>query len=468
MAVGIVMPKAGNSVEECILSKWHIKPGDKISSGDIIADIETDKSAIEVEATVDGTVLALFWNEGDLVPVLVNICAVGEPGEDCSALHPAGGGSAPAVAPAPAVAETTAPQAVPESQAAAGAASPQPAAAGATAPLSPRARKFVAEHPFVLPATLQGSGAQGRIMEKDVAEAYQTGTRLSPAAAAMQAAGIAAPAQGSGVGGMVLSRDMGQTGSSAAPAAAPAPAAVAPVAASDSTDVISEQPLSNIRKIIARRLQESLSGMAQYTLNAEADVSGLLALRARIKAAGETLGLANINIGDMVMYAVIKALLKHPEMNGEFIDNVVRLHSAINLGFACDTPRGLMVPVLHQAQALSMEQMCSKVKAMAKQANDGKLNPDLLTGATFTVSNLGAFGITTFTPVLSAPQLAMLGVGKTLLRPVRGKNGEISYRDFMQFSLTMNHQIIDGAPGARFLQTLKEIIENFELVCIAG
>jgi len=168
------------------------------------------------------------------------------------------------------------------------------------------------------------------------------------------------------------------------------------------------------------------------------------------------------------MYALIKALLKHPGMNGEFGDNVVRLHSAINLGFACDTPRGLMVPVLHQAQTLSLEQMCSKVKTMAKQAIDGNLNPDLLSGATFTVSNLGAFGITTFTPVVSAPQLAILGVGKTLLRPVRGQNGEISYRDFMQFSLTMNHQIIDGAPGAKFLQTLKNIIENFELVCIAG
>ena len=208
--------------------------------------------------------------------------------------------------------------------------------------------------------------------------------------------------------------------------------------------------------------------MAQYTLNAEADVSGLLALRQKIKAQSEKLALANINIGDMVMYAVIKALLKHPEMNGEFSDNVVKLHSAVHIGFACDTPKGLLVPVLHNADKMSLAQMCRTVKGMAKKANEGSLPPDDMNGATFTVSNLGSFGIVNFTPVISAPQLAMLGVGKTLLRPVRTASGEIVYKDYMQFSLTMNHMVIDGAPGARFLQTLKDIIENFEVICIAG
>jgi pyruvate dehydrogenase E2 component (dihydrolipoamide acetyltransferase) len=231
---------------------------------------------------------------------------------------------------------------------------------------------------------------------------------------------------------------------------------------------VTAKPFTQIRKIIAKRLHESLSTMAQYTLNAEADVSGLLALRAKIKDNGEKLGLANINIGDMVMYAVIKALQKHPEINGEFADNVVKLHSSVNMAFACDTPRGLMVPVLHNSQNMSLAEMSKTVKILAKQANDGNLNPDLMAGGTFTVSNLGTFGITTFTPVATAPQLAILGVGKTLLRPVRTKSGEIVYKDYMQFSLTLNHMVIDGAPGARFLQTLTDIIENFELVCIAG
>ncbi|MFA6930047.1 MAG: dihydrolipoamide acetyltransferase family protein [Lentisphaeria bacterium] len=460
MATGIVMPKAGNSVEECILSKWRIKVGDPISIGQIIADIETDKSAIEVEATAEGTVLALFCKEGDLVPVLTNICAVGNAGEDFAALAPSG--AQPATTPsseaAPAPAQVPVVAATPVQ-------TPVTAApAVENAPMSPRARKFVAEHPFVVPA-LQGSGAQGRIIAKDVEEAYQQAPRLSPTAAALQAEGIKAPATGSGISGMVLSSDMGKT---TAAAAAEKPAALAAVPVAAGVDQITEKPFTHIRKIIAGRLQESLSSMAQYTLNAEADVSGLLSLRARIKEQGEKLGLANINIGDMVMFAVIKALEKHPEMNGEFANNVVKLHSAVNIGFACDTPRGLMVPVLHHAQQMSLAQMCNTVKNMAKQANNGNLNPDLLAGATFTVSNLGAFGITTFTPVISAPQLAILGVGKTLLRPIRTKSGDIEYRDYMQFSLTVNHMVIDGAPGARFLQTLKNLIENFELICIAG
>ncbi len=269
---------------------------------------------------------------------------------------------------------------------------------------------------------------------------------------------------------MVRSGDMGQAVPAAAaqtPAAASAPAPAAASAAAGA-DVITEKPFPQIRKIIAKRLHESLSTMAQYTLNAEADVTGLLALRQRIKDGAESLNLANVNIGDMVMYAVIKTLQKHPEFNAEFSDNVLRMHSAVNIGFACDTPRGLMVPVLHQAQNMSLAEMAKTVKGLARQANDGNLNPDLMAGATFTVSNLGAFGITTFTPVISAPQVAILGVCKTILRPVRDRGGAVEYRDFMQFSLTMNHMVIDGAPGARFLQTLKSMVENFDLVCIAG
>lgn len=460
MATAIVMPKAGNSVEECLLSKWRIKVGDVIAEKDIICDIETDKSAIEVEASAGGTVLALFGSEGDLIPVLQTIVVVGNPGEDFSALVPGGAEAAPVAAPAPAVAEAVV-EAAP-----AAAAAPVAAVAGDNAPMSPRARKFVAEHPFVVPK-IAGSGAGGRIIEADVEAAYRTSPKLSSAAAAMLADGVAAPAAGTGPGGMILAGDMGKPAPAPAPAAKPvAEPVAAPLPASE--DVVTEKPFTQIRKIIAKRLHESLATMAQYTLNAEADVTGLLELRAKIKDNGEKLGLANINIGDMVMYAVIKALQKHPEINGEFADNVVKLHSSVNMAFACDTPRGLMVPVLHNSQNMSLAEMSKTVKVLAKQANDGNLNPDLMVGGTFTVSNLGTFGITTFTPVATAPQLAILGVGKTLLRPVRTKSGEIVYKDYMQFSLTLNHMVVDGAPGARFLQTLTNIIENFELVCIAG
>lgn len=457
----ILMPKAGNSVEECILGAWRINVGDTVKRGDIIAEAETDKTSIEIEATASGEVLALLGSEGDLVPVLTAICLVGPAGTDVSGYK-----AASAEAPMAASAET--PKAVtPAAAHAAASASQAPATAGGH--LSPRARKFVAEHPFVM-GEIAGSGAQGRVIESDVIAAYQSSPHLTPAAAAMVAAGAKAPSTGTGSNGEITAEDIENFAkgvvAAPAPSAAAAPAPAAPVKA-EGDDVITEKPFSRIRTVIAKRLQESLQTMAQYTLNCEADVTGLLSLRKRIKASGEKLGLANINIGDMVMYAVIKTLQQVPELNGEFSDNVVKLHSAVHMGFACDTPKGLLVPVLHHSDKMSLAEMCRQVKSLAKSANAGNLAPDLMNGATFTVSNLGSFGIINFTPVISAPQIAMLGVGKTLLRPVRRADGTVEYRDYMQFSLTMNHMVVDGAPGARFLQTLCANIENFELVCIA-
>lgn len=449
----ILMPKAGNSVEECILGAWRINVGDTVKRGDIIAEAETDKTSIEIEATASGEVLALLGAEGDLVPVLTAICLVGPAGTDVS-------GYKAASAEAPVAAAAEAPKAATPAEApAAASASQAPATAGGH--LSPRARKFVAEHPFVM-GEIAGSGAQGRVIESDVIAAYQSSPHLTPAAAAMVAAGAKAPSAGTGSNGEITAEDIENFAKGVV--AAPAPAA--PVKA-EGDDVITEKPFSRIRTVIAKRLQESLQTMAQYTLNCEADVTGLLSLRKRIKASGEKLGLANINIGDMVMYAVIKTLQQVPELNGEFSDNVVKLHSAVHMGFACDTPKGLLVPVLHHSDKMSLAEMCRQVKSLAKSANAGNLAPDLMNGATFTVSNLGSFGIINFTPVISAPQIAMLGVGKTLLRPVRRADGTVEYRDYMQFSLTMNHMVVDGAPGARFLQTLCANIENFELVCIA-
>lgn len=457
----ILMPKAGNSVEECILGAWRINVGDTVKKGDIIAEAETDKTSIEIEATASGEVLALLGSEGDLVPVLTAICLVGPAGTDVS-------GYKAASAEAPVAAAAEAPKAVTPAEApAAASASQAPATAGGH--LSPRARKFVAEHPFVM-GEIAGSGAQGRVIESDVIAAYQSNPHLTPAAAAMVAAGAKAPSTGTGSNGEITAEDIENFAkgvvAAPAPSAAAAPAPAAPVKA-EGDDVITEKPFSRIRTVIAKRLQESLQTMAQYTLNCEADVTGLLSLRKRIKASGEKLGLANINIGDMVMYAVIKTLQQVPELNGEFSDNVVKLHSAVHMGFACDTPKGLLVPVLHHSDKMSLAEMCRQVKSLAKSANAGNLAPDLMNGATFTVSNLGSFGIINFTPVISAPQIAMLGVGKTLLRPVRRADGTVEYRDYMQFSLTMNHMVVDGAPGARFLQTLCANIENFELVCIA-
>ncbi len=454
MATPVLMPKQGNTVEECLLAKWRKKKGATVAAGEIIADIETDKASFEIEAPVAGTLLETFFDEGVLVPVQVAICAIGNAGEDVSAFRSAG-----AAAPAE-MAATAAPASTPAialvTPAPVAAPAPVPAAPAADRPLSPRARKFVAEHPFVVPAALAGTGAGGRIVEADVKAAYAESARLSPVAAAMQAAGIAAPAAGTGVGGLVRGEDMGR---------AVAPAAAKADAVADQTEGV---PQTQIRKIISSRLVESLQTLAQYTLNASADATALLAIRKRVKENAEKLGLADISINDMVNFAAIKALKLHPAVNAEFIGGKVYTRPAVNFGFACDTPKGLMVPVIRNAQNLTLNQLAAATKAMAKAAQEGKINPDDLAGGTFTVSNLGVFGISSFTPVINAPQVAILGVCGLELKPVRRKSGEVVFAEHIGFSLTLDHRVIDGAPGAKFLKTLREIIESFDLVCMAG
>jgi pyruvate dehydrogenase E2 component (dihydrolipoamide acetyltransferase) len=206
-------------------------------------------------------------------------------------------------------------------------------------------------------------------------------------------------------------------------------------------------------------MRESLATTAQYTLNASADATGLLAARARMKAAN---GEANIN--DLVMFCVIQALLQAPDLNAEYIDGRFLPHAEVHLGFACDTPRGLLVPVIRNAQRLAIAELARQSKDLAARAIEAKISPDELAGATFTVSNLGGFGIESFTPLLNPPQVAILGVAAIQLKPVR-KQGKVEFVDTIGLSLTCDHQVIDGAPGARFLQVLREKIANVESLC---
>lgn len=457
MATPILMPKKGNTVEECLLAKWCKQKGDAVAVGEVIAEIETDKAAETVESEVAGVLLETFFAQGDLIPVQVAFCVIGKPGEDTAAFRP--GQAAPATeAPVAAAAATVE---VNLKVAATVAGDPG-------APLSPRARKFVADHTFVVPADLAGSGAGGRIMEADVKKAHAEAAHLTPVAAALLAQGVPAPASGTGVGGRIRGQDMGKAVAAPAPAASAAVAAPAASAASAPAATEDGVALPQIRKIIASRLVESLQTLAQYTLNASADVTAVLALRKRIKENTEKLGLADISINDLVMFAAIKALQRHPEVNAEFIGGKIFQRRSINLGFACDTPRGLMVPVIRDAQALTLAQLAARIRERAKAAQDGKIGADDLAGGTFTISNLGIYGITSFTPVINAPQVAILGVCGLELKPVRGKDGQVTFADHLGFSLTLDHRVVDGAPGAKFLKTLREIIENFDLICVAG
>ena len=450
MATAILMPKQGNTVEECLLAKWLKQPGQTVAAGEGLVDIETDKATFTVEAPEAGTLLEVFAAEGELVPVQQVIAIVGKLGEDVSALRPAGAAVATEERKNGKTEETQA-ATVDVKSAEAPAAAPAVTVGADSAPLSPRARKYVESHPVAVPAGMQGSGAEGRIIEKDVKALFETGPRLSPVAAAKLAAGEAVPARGSGVNNLVLGSDMGK----AAPAAAAIPAG-------------NEEgvPFSGIRKIIASRLVESLQTLAQYTLNISADATVMLSIRKRIKENGAKFALPDVSINDMVHFAVIQALAKHPDINAEFIGGKVYQRRAVHLGFACDTPKGLMVPVIRNAQTLTIAGLAKAARDLSAAAQGGKISPDDLAGGSFTVSNLGVFGITSFSPVINAPQVGILGVCGLELKPVR-KNGQVEFADHIGFSLTLDHRVVDGAPGAKFLKTLKETIENFDLVCMA-
>ncbi|MDU2192702.1 MAG: dihydrolipoamide acetyltransferase family protein [Actinomyces sp.] len=447
MATIVVMPQLGNSVESCIIVEWMIAEGDTVSVDQTLASIETDKSTMEVPSTAEGTVLKLLWEEGDEVPVKDPLIIVGEPGEDISGLVP-GGDAAPAEADAPAEQAAAAPEA----------AAPAFATERATGAVSPRARALAASNGVDASAIAEGSGPHGRVIERDVAAAIAAGPVLTSAA---RAAGVSA-AEGTGIGGRVSVADAGRTAE-----VAPAAAVAAPAAAADFPGASTSAPLKGVRKVVAKRMMESLTSTAQLTLNTTANAAGILTMRKKVKNADEALGLNKITLNDLVCFAVSRTLLKYPAFNAHLEDGVLTEFEQVHLGFACDTPRGLLVPVIRSAQALGLKAFSDEAKRLAGGAIDGSLSPEFLSGGTFTVSNVGSFGIETFTPVINLPQTAILGVGAITPRPVVAADGTIGVEQRLTLSLTIDHQVIDGADGARFLRDLVAAIENIDVTVLA-
>mgnify|MGYP000954578503 FL=1 len=448
MATIVVMPQLGNSVESCIIVEWMIAEGDTVSVDQTLASIETDKSTMEVPSTAEGTVLKLLWEEGDEVPVKDPLIIVGEPGEDISGLVP-GGDAAPAEADAPAEQVAAAPEA----------GAPAFATERATGAVSPRARALAASNGVDASAITEGSGPHGRVIERDVAAAIAAGPVLTSAA---RAAGVSA-AEGTGIGGRVSVADAGRTAEAAPAAAVVAPAA----AAADFPGASASAPLKGVRKVVAKRMMESLTSTAQLTLNTTANAAGILAMRKKVKNADEALGLNKITLNDLVCFAVSRTLLKYPVFNAHLEDGVLTEFEQVHLGFACDTPRGLLVPVIRSAQALGLKAFSDEAKRLAGGAIDGTLPPDYLGGGTFTVSNIGSFGIETFTPVINLPQTAILGVGAITPRPALAPDGAVGVEQRLNLSLTIDHQVIDGADGARFLRDLVAAIENIDVTVLA-
>ncbi len=437
MANPVIMPRQGQSVESCILTEWKVKAGDTVAEGDVLAVIETDKASFDLESTASGTVLELFWDADDDVPVLANVIAIGEEGENIEDLRPQGAGSSPSPEPvasstpeapagnAPTIQQTIAP---PEADSSTSSYTP-------SSGVSPRARKKAIKM-GVDAETLVGTGPGGRVIERDI-DAFLTGAPRLSATARISAKeqGLEAPVRGSGIAGMALASDMRKPGS---------------------IEGAEVEPVKGIRKLIAERMMQSLQGTAQLTLHSSFDATNCQKYRKKRLADGES----KVSINDLIAQAILAALKVHPEMNAHFLGDRLAVFHEVNLGIAVDSPRGLMVPVVQEASKMSIEMLSSEIKKKAIACRDGTIQPDDLSGGTFTLTNLGMLGVDNFTPVLNPPEIGILGVGGISLQPKRNMDGEVSFVDQISLSLTIDHQAIDGAPAARFLQALVNHLEN--------
>ena len=427
MATPIIMPRQGQSVESCILTEWKVNPGDEVAEGDVLAVIETDKASFDLESTASGTILELFWEADDDVPVLANVAVVGEEGEEVSEFRPAD--SSPAQpealsASAAAVASVDAQSSTPS--AASVEISPHSTTSSG---VSPRARKLASSRGLDAEIII-GSGPGGRVIERDV-EAFLAGRPSLSASARVRALadGLEPPLRGSGLAGMALAGDMRVPGS---------------------IEGAETELVKGIRKVIAERMMQSLQSTAQLTLHSSFELTMAQAYRKQRLADGKS----KVSLNDLIAHAIIECLKVHPEMNAHFLGDRIAVFEKVHLGVAVDTPRGLLVPVIRDSSDMSIEGLSSEIKKLASSCREGTIPPDDLAGGSFTLTNLGMLGVETFTPVLNAPEIAILGVGGIVLKPKRSASDEVTYADYLPLSLTIDHQAIDGAPAARFLQSL--------------
>ena len=433
------MPRQGQSVESCILTEWKVKQGDSVSEGDVLAVIETDKASFDLESTASGTVLELFWEADDDVPVLANVLAIGEEGENVDEFRPDNGASPPPEPTSSSGDQAVSEPPVTEAQTAADSSPPQVVAneitaGGVSAGVSPRARKLAFRHGLD-PETLEGSGPNGRVIERDIEAVISGRPRLSASAVNQARKGMEPPVRGKGLAGMALASDMREPGA---------------------IEGAKVESVKGIRKLVAERMIQSLQTSAQLTLNAHFELSAAQAYRKERVDGGKS----KVSINDLIAYAQIQALSAHPELNAHFLGDRFAIFEKVHLGIAVDSPRGLMVPVVKDASDLSLEALSAEIKKLAIACREGTIQPDDLSGGSCTLTNLGMLGVSTFTPVLNVPEVAILGVGGIELKPKRTEAGDIEYAEFLPLSLTIDHQAVDGAPAARFLQTLVSLLEE--------
>jgi pyruvate dehydrogenase E2 component (dihydrolipoamide acetyltransferase) len=442
MATPVIMPRQGQSVETCIIARWFIKKGDKVNKGDILLSYETDKAAFELESPDSGTILEIFFQEGEEVMVLSNIAVIGQPGESIDEFIPGSSAQTPELKSEIKESEKTIQKKYDNK---ADSAEPVIEPGTTDIKISPRAREL-AERMRIQISKVRGTGPQGRIIENDIkAAASELGT-TALASEIIKKEGMVTGTEPTGPGGRFRASDLKETGQV-------------------QQDEFIIKKISNIRRIIAENMHASIQNSAQLTHHLGADVRKLLEYRKIFKSRYSKESGENITINDMVCYAVIKALKIKPEINSHFLGDRIKTFKKVHLGIAVDTDRGLMVPALRNADEMSLPELSAGLKSLADKCRKGSIDPELLasTSATFTISNLGSYGIEMFTPVLNLPQTGILGVNTITYRPADLGDGVIGFIPVIGLSLTYDHRAIDGAPASGFLRKIKQQIENLEL-----
>jgi pyruvate dehydrogenase E2 component (dihydrolipoamide acetyltransferase) len=402
----ITMPKLSDTMVEGTIARWKKKQGDTVETGDILAEVETDKATMEMEAFDDGVLKEIYVVDGGVAKVGEKIALVLAEGETADAA---------AAAPAP---KAEAPVGGPPAEAKAAPAPTEAPAAptGARVKASPLARKIATERGVSLDG-IAGSGPGGRVVAKDVPE-----KGAAPAAAAP-------------------------------PAAAPK---IQPTAGKGDQRIA----LTGMRRVIAQRLLESKTQLPHFYLTIEVDASALMRLRKELNTANEAAGLPKLTVNDFVLLAVARAATSHPYINASWAGDAIIQYGSVNISVAVAVDEGLVTPVVRDADKLSLKEISAAVKDVAKRARDKKLKPEEYQGGTITVSNLGAYGIEQFFAIINPPQAAILAVGTIVKKPVVNAKNEIVVGERMTISLSGDHRVVDGAVGSEYLGTLRKLIEN--------
>ena len=419
MAEVVRMPKMSDTMTEGVLAKWHKKVGDKVKSGDLVAEVETDKATMDFESFQEGTLLYIGVEEGQAVPVNAVIAVLGNEGEDYKALLDQEGSASSASAP---IAETEAPKA-------------ESAPAAPAAPVAEAAKPATtAPAPVATPSAEADSRVKASPLAKKIAE--EKGIDISQV-------------PGSADGGRIVKKDV----ESFTPATTSTSAADA--TAISGQESYTEVPVSQMRKVIAKRLSESMFTAPHFYLNMTINMDKAIETRSRLNEMSPV----KISFNDMVLKAVAVALKQHPNVNSSWLGDKIHYNNHVNIGVAVAVEDGLLVPVVRFADGKSLSAISNEVKDFAQRAKAKKLQPSDWEGSTFTISNLGMFGLDEFTAIINTPDSCILAVGGIREVPIV-KDGQIVPGNEMKVTLSCDHRVVDGATGAAFLQTLKNLLEE--------